>query len=58
MNCLEIVEFTIFKGFSSNDSEEMESENISKNTNIRWIKKAEKKNHEMFLPKRSNKKRV
>ena len=43
MNCLEIVEFTIFKGFSSNDSEEMESENISKNTNIRWIKKAEKK---------------
>ena len=35
-------EFTKFEGFSSNKSEEMESENISENTRIRWTKEVNK----------------
>ena len=35
-------EFTNFEGFSSDESEEMEAENISENTRITWIKEVNK----------------
>ena len=34
--------FTNFKGFSTDESEEMEAENISENTRIRWTKEVNK----------------
>ena len=43
-------EFANFEGFSSDESEEMEAENIGENTRIKWTKEVNK-SYEIVLPK-------
>ena len=44
-------ELTNLEEFSSDESDEMEDENTSENTTVRWTKGGQQNGYEMFLPK-------